>query len=461
MTSSRPSTTTEKDLKEAADSEVILKVEGVSKKFSYSLKDVLKYGTRRLFREFFGLPSQTDRLEAGEFWALDDLSFELKRGETLGIIGRNGAGKSTLLKIVNGIFLPDRGRVAIKGTVAGLIEIGAGFQPNLTGRENIYIIASILGMTKEQVDRIFDQIVAFADIGKFIDSPVQSYSSGMIVRLGFAIHVFQKPDVLLADEILAVGDFEFQQKCLEKISEIKNEVGLILVSHSMPTVTRFCDRVIVLNRGKILFDGPPQQAMVRMVESRYEPGIRNQPTNSRGDLSFPEDPGFLALFDGGRVPKSLFGPEYHDAQRISHIRCDWIADRIDGFTSVGMFDDLCLRLSFRLHTPTKRLAIGVPFWSTDGTLLTACNSDSSGHRIIVDGEGLITCRLTIQRISLIPGQYVPCLAIHDGPGYIYRKVLDPLVVTPRPLQDGGPSLHFGVYAETCTWQFSQDSVIEE
>jgi len=460
MTSSDPSITTERAILNSEASEVILKVEGVSKKFAYSLRDVLKYGTLRLFREFLGLPSRSNRLEVGEFWALDDVSFELRRGETLGIIGRNGAGKSTVLKVVNGIFLPDGGRVAVKGTVAGLIEIGAGFQPNLTGRENVYIIASILGMTKEQVDRVFDDIIEFADIGKFMDSPVQSYSSGMIVRLGFAIHVFQKPDVLLADEILAVGDFEFQQKCLEKIAQIKKEVGMILVSHSMPTIVRFCDRAIVLDRGRVLFDGSPKEAVERMMFAEHR-----APVVSRGGGGNPalQDPcgigrqSYVTLSSGSRIPKAVFGGEYCNAQKISKVHCRWAFGRNGPERIADIFSEILVEISFHVKFPDTNLIIGIPVFSPDGQMITAFNTDASGCEIPVDPDGGVFGRLTIPCISLNPGEYVPCLAVVvNGAEFIYREVLEPIRIVSRSSRPEAHSVYFGLYSEKHSWNFSSD-----
>ncbi|GAI09374.1 unnamed protein product, partial [marine sediment metagenome] len=186
-----------------------------------------------------------------EFWAVDDVSFELKKGETLGLIGPNGAGKTTILKMLNGIILPDRGSIRMKGRVGALIQIGAGFHPQLTGRENIYINGSILGMSKREIDKKFDAIVEFADIGDFLDSPVKHYSSGMFVRLGFAVAVHCEPDILLVDEVLAVGDEGFQTKCFNKIGELKkNGTTAILVSHNMHIVSTFTQKVILLNNAK-------------------------------------------------------------------------------------------------------------------------------------------------------------------------------------------------------------------
>lgn len=209
------------------------------------------YGVKDIGRNMIGLSSHSDRLRKGEFWAVDDVSFEIKKGETLGVIGPNGSGKTTLLKMLNGIFWPDKGKIAINGRVGALIEVGAGFHPLLTGRENIYINAAILGMTKRDVDEKFDDIVEFADIGDFIDMPVKFYSSGMFVRLGFAVAVHCEPEILLVDEVLAVGDEGFQNKCFNKIGELrKNGTTTIIVSHNMHIVSTFTRKVVFLNNGK-------------------------------------------------------------------------------------------------------------------------------------------------------------------------------------------------------------------
>ena len=233
---------------------ISIKVENVSKKYSKSLKRSMLYGIKDIARNTIGLSSHSDKLRKNEFWALDDISFEVKKGETLGIIGPNGSGKTTLLKLLNGIFWPDKGKITVKGKVGALIEVGAGFHPLLTGRENIYINAAILGMTKEEVDEKFDEIVEFADIGDFLDVPVKHYSSGMFVRLGFAVAVHCEPDILLVDEVLAVGDEGFQNKCFNKIGELKkNGTTTILVSHNMHIISTFTEKVVFLNNGVVKY----------------------------------------------------------------------------------------------------------------------------------------------------------------------------------------------------------------
>ncbi len=229
---------------------IAIKVEHINKKYCKSLKRSMIYGIEDIGKNMFGLNANSGKLRKNEFWAIDDVSFEVRKGETLGIIGANGSGKTTLLKMLNGIFWPDKGKISIRGKVGALIQIGAGFHPLLTGRENIYINAAILGMTKKEVDKRFDNIVDFADIGDFLDTPVKFYSSGMFVRLGFAVAVHCDPDILLVDEVLAVGDEGFQNKCFNKIGELKKSgTTTILVSHNMHIISTFTEKIILLNNG--------------------------------------------------------------------------------------------------------------------------------------------------------------------------------------------------------------------
>jgi len=244
------------------DKETVISVENVSKKYCKSLKKSMYYGAMDVGRNILGLSSRSERLRKDEFWALNDISFEVKKGETFGIIGPNGSGKTTLLKLLNGIFWPDKGKVVIRGKVGALIELGAGFHPSLTGRENVYINAAIVGMTKTEVDEKFDEIVEFADIGDFIDSPVKFYSSGMFVRLGFAVAVHCDPDILLVDEVLAVGDRDFQIKCYQKMHQIKKSgTSVILVSHNEYTIREQANNCLYIDNGKVRFLGPSEEGV--------------------------------------------------------------------------------------------------------------------------------------------------------------------------------------------------------
>lgn len=237
------------------EDEILVKVEGLSKKFCKSLKKSLKYGIYDMVDNLRGKPT-ADQLRPDEFWALQDINFELKRGECLGLIGHNGAGKSTLLKILNGLINPDHGKVTMRGRVGALIELGAGFNPILSGRENIYNNGAVLGFTRAEIDNKVEEIIDFAEIRDFIDMPVQNYSSGMKVRLGFAVAAQMEPDILIIDEVLAVGDLAFRMKCYHHLMNVvSKDVALILVSHNVVDIMRLTNNVIVLNKGNIEFAG--------------------------------------------------------------------------------------------------------------------------------------------------------------------------------------------------------------
>jgi lipopolysaccharide transport system ATP-binding protein len=241
-----------------------IKVENVSKKYCKSLKRSMFYGIKDIARNSLGLSSHSHILRKDEFWAVDDVSFEVKKGETLGIIGANGAGKTTILKLLNGIFWPDKGKITINGNTGALISVGAGFHPMLTGRENIYLNGAILGMNRNEINEKFDAIVDFADIGDFLDTPVKFYSSGMFVRLGFSVAIHCEPDILLVDEVLSVGDLRFQSKCFKKMQKILNSgVSIVFVSHNMDAVRRICKKSVLLNHGKLVDTGESEKMILK------------------------------------------------------------------------------------------------------------------------------------------------------------------------------------------------------
>ncbi|MEH6518294.1 MAG: ABC transporter ATP-binding protein [Halioglobus sp.] len=248
----------------------VVSVKGVSKHFCRDLKKSLKYGVADILRDLVPLQSlrrEAGQLRDGEFYANKDISFDLYPGECLGLIGHNGAGKTTLLKMLNGLIKPDAGIIEMRGQVGALIALGAGFNPILSGRENIYINAAVLGLNREEVDSKLDEIIAFSEIEEFIDSPVQSYSSGMQVRLGFSVATALQPEILLVDEVLAVGDMNFRMKCFNRIDSLaKQGTTIILVSHSMIDIQRMCSRAIVLEHGGVVFDGGVGPGIIRYEE---------------------------------------------------------------------------------------------------------------------------------------------------------------------------------------------------
>jgi len=238
--------------------DVVLQVERLSKKFCRRLRQSLWYGLKDMAAELFLKSGPRDTLRKNEFWALKDISFELRRGEMLGLIGHNGAGKSTLLKLINGLIRPDQGCIRVRGRVGALISLGAGFNPRLTGRENIYVNASVLGLKKREIDRRLGEIIDFAEIDEFIDAPLQTYSSGMKVRLGFSVAANLNPDVLLIDEVLSVGDSSFRERCLRRLDEYREGGGTaIFVSHNSAAVEAISDRVMMLDHGTVALLGEP------------------------------------------------------------------------------------------------------------------------------------------------------------------------------------------------------------
>ena len=230
--------------------DTIVRIEGVSKKFCRSLKRTMLYGVRDVASDMLGLTGHLACLRRDEFWAVNDVSFEVKRGECVGLIGPNGAGKSTLLKLINGVTLPDQGSIRISGRIGALLELGAGFHPMLTGRENIHLSGAILGLGKDEMTKKFDSIVEFSGLEEFIDTPVKQYSSGMYVRLGFAVAVSIDPDILIIDESMAVGDAAFRKRCLEQIDAfIQAGKTIIVVTHNLQEIEKIAQRMLLLDHG--------------------------------------------------------------------------------------------------------------------------------------------------------------------------------------------------------------------
>ena len=277
--------------------DVLIRVQSVSKKFCRDLKRSLWYGVRDTVNDLLGRDGSAQDLRRDEFWAVNDVSFEVRRGECLGLIGRNGAGKTTLLKMLNGLIKPEQGRIEMRGQLGALIALGSGFNPILSGRENVYVNGAVLGMSKKKIDAKIDEIIDFAEIGEFIDAPVQSYSSGMQVRLGFAVATAMEPDVLLLDEVLAVGDTAFRIKCHRRISRIRRNAAVIFVSHEMPAVALISDRTLVLSQGEVHFEGDTSrgieayQALNEITTYRPETGfVRCHPPLRSFEIApFPEE----------------------------------------------------------------------------------------------------------------------------------------------------------------------------
>ncbi|WP_040278216.1 ABC transporter ATP-binding protein [Psychroserpens damuponensis] len=351
--------------------EVLVKVEGLSKKFCKDLKTSLWYGVKDLVSGVFG-SSEERELRPKEFWAVKDINFELRRGECLGLIGHNGAGKSTLLKILNGLINPDAGKVTIKGRVGALIELGAGFNPILSGRENIYNNGAILGFTRKEIDAKLNEIIEFAELEEFIDMPIQHYSSGMKVRLGFAVAAQMEPDVLIIDEVLAVGDLGFILKCFKTIDTILPHTAVIFVSHSMPMVSRICSQIILMEQGCSQFNGDDVGKAIDLYYKRF--------TNNESNIVF--DDGSLIL----------------DKVDIINVKND------NSLIQVNWGDDLCIDLLFTNNTLTELPAFSLTIFDKEQrpvALLTPNTLESE----IQFNENNIQFRVIHKKLQLSKGVY--------------------------------------------------------
>jgi lipopolysaccharide transport system ATP-binding protein len=367
-------------------SEVLISVENIGKKFCRNLKKSLWYGlcdaTRSLAHGGEMMTSDTPRSE--EFWAVEDVSFEVRRGECLGLIGKNGAGKTTILKMLNSLILPDRGRIDLRGRVGGLIALGAGFNPLLTGRENVLVNGAILGLPRRQIAERMDEIVAFADIGQFMDAPVQSYSSGMSVRLGFAVAaVLLKPDILLLDEVLAVGDMGFTIKCLNAVREICNTSAVIFVSHNMQFVSSFCSHAIVLKQGRILQQSTSVSEAIQTYMACFEHPVGISGT---GDARI------------SNVSLSIQGIPPVESSGIAHI-------------PHGSNIELSVDLEMHCKHPSTQLTITILNMSFDG----AIDYPDVPHIWSPHSSGISRCHLRVPlgKIELNGGRYSLMVCLTD------------------------------------------------
>lgn len=350
----------------------------------------------------------TDKLRSGEFWSLKNVNFSLKRGEALGVIGLNGAGKTTLLRILAGQILPDAGEVYMQGSIVSMIDLTAGFQMSASGRRNIFLRGAMLGRTPKEMQATFDQIVDFAELGDAIDAPVSTYSSGMQMRLAFSIMISVCPDILLIDEILAVGDFQFRQKCLAHIRSMRENSAFVFVSHSMGTITDFCDKVIVLNNGEVVFQGDPKEA-VEIYES----------------LKFPES-------DTPETKRtSILKPQFFNENAIEDIEHFWCDADGNPITAIMAGEDLYFKASFSVKHKPRNFYMGVPLWTEEGVYVTGFSTQLQDEPIHIQPHKKNTYILKVPNVCLNPGNYIGNLGIMDGVECLYRKEVDLLTVLPK------------------------------
>jgi lipopolysaccharide transport system ATP-binding protein len=376
-------------------SDIALSVQNLSKSFRIAhhhggsryktLHDELVTLPRRLVARLRGQRRSTSET----FWALNDVSFDVKRGEALGIIGSNGAGKSTLLKILNRITEPTRGAVDIYGRVGALLEVGTGFHPELTGRENIFLNGAILGMKRVEIRRKFDEIVAFAEVDRFLDTPVKRYSSGMYVRLAFAVAAHLDPEILLIDEVLAVGDAEFQKKCLEKMENVATKEGrtVIFVSHDMDAVCHLCSRCILLREGEIGKSGRTADVVTAYLggEQEQAPEIDFAPTESMASFSFA----------------GLYNPEDQAT------------------TSFSAREPVLLKCSFAVRGRIEGLQLSFSVFNFKGDQIFYASLSMANPTISVEAAGKYNIAAQIPGRLLLPGSYFITLALHTPKTKLY------------------------------------------
>ena len=357
------------------DSPVLVDVQGLWKRYCRSLKRSLMYGTLDIIKESIGHKSETQSLRTDEFWALKDVSFQIHRGESIGLMGHNGAGKTTLLKLINGLIKPNHGRISVTGSVRALIALGAGFNPILTGRENIRISMAILGFSEREMTKQFDEIVAFSELDEFIDTPIQSYSSGMLARLGFSVAIHTQPDIMLVDEVLSVGDLNFAIKCYRKISVFRNQGGTIfLVSHNPYAIRTNCDRAIWIEYGQIQKIGTANE-----VSGAYEQ------FSARADTT---------------VAKQHY---LDDSLKITNVTYP---------SSIQSGDAFSLEINIEASRSIACLIVCVTINNVTGQILIS-NDSLTDHFPLPIQKGRTTIRLSYDHLALVRGTYYLSLVVAE------------------------------------------------
>jgi lipopolysaccharide transport system ATP-binding protein len=386
-----------------AMSEAVIAVENLSKRYLVehkpgarghkrytALRDVVGQELRNFGRKAIDIARRRhlpQGREIEEFWALKDVNFEVKEAEVVGIIGRNGAGKSTLLKILSRITEPTAGRIVLRGRVGSLLEVGTGFHPELTGRENIFLNGAILGMTRREIANKFDEIVTFAEVERFLDTPVKRYSSGMYVRLAFAVAAHLEPDILVVDEVLAVGDLEFQQKCLGKMDDVSRREGrtVLFVSHNLGIISKLCPTTIWLDRGSIRQHGNTA-AVVREYLSQ---GALNRDRIVKLD----------------KLPR-----QYVEGDELRFISIEWLCD-----LPLRHGEKVEARISFETRAPVANIAVGIGFCDLSGRRILTYETDyQDGYRPNLPRTGPYAVEVKIDALPLHPDTYALDIGCRPG-----------------------------------------------
>ena len=406
----------------STQSQPAIRLQKVSKRFAFTpdtpqsvLESVISVVSRR-------------RAKAQDLWAVRDVTFDIEPGRCVGIIGRNGSGKSSLLKLIARIIQPTTGQIEVRGRVSALLELGAGFHQDLTGRENIYLNASVLGLNRQQTEGLFDEIVAFSELGRFIDMPVKHYSSGMYMRLGFSVAIHVRPDILIVDEILAVGDQTFQAKCMDRIMEMKRAgVTILFISHDLSTIGNLCSDVIWLDRGRVRQVGPAEQVLAQYRDHLFQ-RVGEQ-------LNIENDAGGFRRWGTRQI-------------EITGVRL--LDDDGRESTIFHTGDSLRVEIAYAAHEPVTEPEFGLALYRHDGLHIAGPNTRVGGLEMgVVEGSGVVC--YVIEQLPFLPGRYQISAAIHDSvrphaydfheEAYAFRIV------------EGGTREREGLLALTAEWEW--------
>lgn len=384
--------------------ETILEVDRVAKLYTRTSSRSRERLSSLFLRNVAGLGRAETPENAQDHWGVKEVSFKLGRGEAIGIIGLNGAGKTTLLRMIAGQIEPDTGEIRVWGQSAAIIALTAGFKLSATGRDNIYLRSAMLGRSREDTEALFDRIVDFSELKDAIDAPMDTYSAGMKLRLAFSILIMIEPDLLVVDETLQVGDFRFRQKCLAKIKELKANSAFVLVSHSMNDISRFCDRVIVMHKGEVVFMGEPEAAL-----ETYK------------NLELDSEP--VALSSTSIIPAKVDRPDL-----LADAAFQWVDAEGEKRTAFREGDPVFLECTFTLTASPENLVVGVPVYSESNELVTGFSTDRFDMLRDVSAGDSIRLRLNVAETVLNPGRYRAAIGIVDGLQHWYMDDLPDLVI---------------------------------
>lgn len=379
--------------------DTILNVENVSKLYARSHHAARLRLKSTLGTAFLGRAPKIMQKRAKEIWAVRNVSFSLKRGEAIGIIGLNGSGKTTLLRMIAGQLLPDEGKITVHGQSASVIALTAGMQNSLSGLQNINIRSAMLGRSREETDAIRDDIIEFSELGEAIKAPILTYSAGMKLRLAFAITIFMDPDLLVVDEALQVGDYQFRQKCQEKVRSLRAKTSFVLVSHSMSDISRFCDKAIVMNKGEIAFSGDPKAA----IEFYNNIGSKGSPKKKpRPDI----------------IPEKI-----HRTDIIDNVEFSWVG--ADGIEKTSFYDNepVRFRCRFLLKKDVRKFIIGMPIYAQGQELRTGFSTEHASIEINPPVGKLVEVNFSAPAPVLNPGTYRAAIGIVDGLEHIFMDVM--------------------------------------